>query len=346
MTSFRSLAIPSLKAILVTAGCGLCGLALCARQQSATERPTSTATSHAQSHEKVKFEPHYKAGEVVRYQMESTRVTTSHRDGMVADPEGASALTMIWNATVRMEVVAINADGSIHMRTTYEKSVASHQTDSYDPEAEGVDQQYNDLAGKSFDFTLDPSGHVTKVEGFEESPDGQGAGADALKTWLGQMSATSGSPRDGIAIGETWHSDEPVPSSPLEGLMSHSRSTYLRNESCAVAKDAKEAPQPLAGKRCAVIVTQVTLSGAKGVGHDATPPSYKQNNMRTSGDWTGDGESLSYIELSSGRLVSVTQSSNEKMDITMTSLQYGNTLHSQGSVKSKTQLSLLPDAAK
>lgn len=302
--------------------------------------------SQAQSREKVKFEAHFKAGEVVRYQMESTRVTTSHRDGMVADPEGASALTMVWSATVRMEVVSVNADGSMHMRTTYEKSVSSHQTDSYDPEAEGVDQQYNDLQGKSFDFTLDPQGKVTKVEGFEDSPDGQGAGADALKTWLGQMSATSGSPRDGIAVGESWHSDEPVPSSPLEGLMSHSRSTYLRNESCAVVKTSSEAPQPFAGKQCAVIMTQVTLNGAKGVGPDATPPSYKQNNMRTSGDWTGDGESLSYIELGSGRLVSVTQSSNEKMDITMTSLQYGNTLHSQGSVKSKTQLSLLPDAAK
>ena len=61
---------------------------------------------------------------------------------------------------MRMEVLsagngsAENPDGSLRMRTTYEKSVASHSTNAYDPEAEGIENQYHNLEGKSFEFLI------------------------------------------------------------------------------------------------------------------------------------------------------------------------------------------------
>lgn len=308
-------------------------------QQTGAARPPG----QAESHEKVHLEPHYTARQVIRYQLESTTVTTSHRDGVINDPQGASALTVVWSATVRMEVESATSDGSMRMKTTYEKSVATHDADAYDPEVEGVEQQYHDLEGKSFEFMLDSSGHATSVAGFEEN---QGQGADALRAWIGQMAATSGAPKEGISIGQSWESEQPVPSSPLDGLIWRTRSTYLRNEPCKPVKNGAETPEPFAAEQCAVIMTKVELSGARGIGHDATPPSYKKNNLRTSGDWSGDGESLSYIALNSGRLVSVAANSDEKMDLMVSSLLEGGTLHYQGSVKTKTQLSVLPDAGK
>lgn len=325
-----------------------CALLVCSIASRA-QKPGSSVAPKASSANKVQLTPHYSAGQIIRYQLESTTTTSAHQSGMVTDPQGANALTVTWNATVKMEVLstgdgpAKNPDGSLRMRTTYEKSVASHSTDAYDPETEGIENQYHNLEGKSFELMIDPTGRVTSVAGFDESS-GQGAGATALRAWIGQIAATSGAPRDGISVGQTWQSEQPVPSSPLAGLSWRSRSTYLRDEPCNAVKPAGDS-NAFADETCAVIMTKVALVGSRGAGHDATPPNYRKNNLRTSGDWTGEGESLSYVSLRSGRLVSVTQSSSEQMNFTVSSVQVGSNLHYDGAVKTRTQLSLVPESA-
>ncbi len=328
---------------------------------------SSSARAHWQntpaknsSSAKVQLTPHYSPGQVVRYQLESTTITNTRETGTISDPQGASALTVTWNATVRMEVLSAGKDasgkpdGSLRMRTTYEKSAATHSTDAYDPEAEGIENQYHNLEGKSFEFLIDPTGRVTSVAGFEESSQ-SGTSASALRVWMGQLAATSGAPRDGISIGQSWQSEQPVPASPLDGLAWRSRSTYLRNEPCKAVKSADVSGTPTTNdsageasgeEMCAVIMTKVALVRLHGAGrdaaHEATPPSYRKNNLRTFGEWTGDGESLSYVSLGTGRLVSVAQSSSEQMNFTVVSLQVGSNVHYDGAVKTRTQLSLLP----
>jgi hypothetical protein len=294
---------------------------------------------------KLRLGPRFEAGQVVRYRLESATTTESHRSGIVNDPQGPSKLTVTWSATVRMEVLAAGRDakgqpdGSLRLRTTYEKSAANTTSDTFDPEADGIEKQYRSLEGQAFEFTLDAPGHVTNMTGFEGAA-GQGSAAVAMRAWVGQLASTAGAPREGIAVGQTWVSEQAVPSSPLAGLIWRSHSEYVRNESCKPANPSGAA-DPLAKETCAVLLTKLGLAGSRGPGHDATPDSYKKQHMRTSGAWTGAGSSLSYVSLSTGHLVSVTQSSNEQMDFTVRSLVEERNLHYQGSVQSHTQIELV-----
>lgn len=288
---------------------------------------------------KLRLGPRFETGQVIRYRLESATTTVSHRSGIVNDPQGPSKLTVNWSATVRMEVLAAARDASgagdsaVRIRTTYEKSSATSTADSYDPETDRVEAQYRNLEGQSFEFMLDGAGNVTHMSGFEESA-GDSSTA-AMHAWVGQLAASAGAPRDGIVVGQSWSSEQPVPASPLAGLIWRSHSEYARNEPC------KPSPSPSAGaasETCAVLVTKLDLAGSRGPEHDATPEVYKKQNLRTFGTWTGTGSSLSSISLRTGGLVSVTQSSTEHMDFTVKSADGGRTIHYQGSVQSHMQL--------
>ena len=312
------------------------------------------ASQGAGSNGRLQVAPHVVAGEVMRYAIESTTTTQSRRSGMVSDPEGPSALTVKWNATVRTEVLkaldaAAKSAGKIRLRTTFEKSVADAASDTYDPAADGIEAQYREMEGKFFEYAMDAEGRLTDVQGLEGVSMKQG-NEGALQSFLSEMTAVGGSPREGIAIGQSWQSERPVPASPLAGLIWKSQASYLRNEPCKPAKASAEnkdssAADPLANESCAVLLTKLTLTGSRGPEHDATPDNLKKLGMKASGTWTGDGESLTYFSLRTGRLVSVTQSSSEEMDFSVSSADAPNGIRYQGTVKSKMQMSLLPGAA-
>jgi hypothetical protein len=329
------------------------GLILAAALVAVCSRTGLRASQNATANGRLQVAPHFVAGEVMRYAIESTTTTQSRRSGMVSDPEGPSALTVKWNATVRTEVLkaldpAAKSAGTIRLRTTFEKSVADAASDTYDPAADGIEAQYREMEGKSFEYAMDAEGRLTDVEGLEGVSMKQG-NEGAMQSFLSEMTAVGGSPKEGIAIGQSWQSERPVPASPLAGLIWKSQSSYLRNEPCRPVKapaDAKgsAAADPLANEGCAVLLTKLTLAGSRGPEHDATPENLKKLGMRTAGTWTGDGESLTYISLKTGRLVSVTQSSSEQMDFSVSSADAPNAIHYQGTVKSKMQMSLVGPA--
>jgi hypothetical protein len=299
----------------------------------------------AKPQQRISLTPQYSPGQVVRYQMQATTITDSHHGGAVRDPQGPTSLTLVWNAITRLEVLAMgkNAqgqpDGTLRLRSTYEKSDASANSGSYDPEAESIEAKYRAMEGKSFEFTVDAAGHISNIEGFEGG-DGPGSPADAIRASLGQLSTGKNGPSDGIIIGQTWTTDEPVPTAPLAGLTWRSRSTYERNEPCQLAAAKASSPVAGQGEICAVILTKLSLIGSR-PGHDATPENFKKMGLTTAGTWTGEGDSLSYVSLSSGRLVTVTQSSNEQMDFTVTQ-EGGDRMTYKGTVQSRSHLALLP----
>jgi hypothetical protein len=291
--------------------------------------------------------PKFVSGQVTRYQLEITTTTESHHGGAIRDPQGPGKLTITWNAISRLEVLSAGKDakgkpdGSVRLRSTYEKSSATAESGTYDPEADTIETQYRELEGKSFEFTLDAAGQVTDIKGIEGlEAGGDPSGADALRAWLGQLSSASGGPHGGIVVGQTWSADQPVESAPLANLVWHTHSTYIRNEPCQMAKNAGAA-NPVAGETCAVILAKLELSGSR-PGHDATPESYRKRGLRTTGTWSGTGDSLTYVSLATGRLVSVTQTSNEQMDFTVTTTAGENRTVYQGAVQSHSQLALLP----
>lgn len=322
------------------------------RAQSAPPAAAQAAHSAAQrgaATGKLLLAPHYVAGQVERYQLETTTTTESHRGGAVRDPQGSGKLTLTWSAISRMEVLSAERNaqgqpnGKVRLRSTYEKSAAKAESATYDPEAVALEAQYNGLAGKSFEFTLDATGKVSDIKGIEGlGKNAEGNEAESLRAWLAQFSASSNGPRGGVVVGQTWVTDQPVPAAPLAGLAWHSRSTYLRDDLCQIA-NSDGAANAMAGETCAVILTKLVLGGAR-PGRDATPESYRSQGLRTRGTWTGEGSSLIYISLSTGRIVSATQSSTEHMDFTVSTPQGETRMAYQGAVESRSQLALLPPA--
>jgi hypothetical protein len=313
-------------------------------QRTPQASPPATKQPSSGIGQRLVLTPKYAPGQVIRYQLENTTTTESHRGGAVRDPQGSGTLSVNWSAIVRMDVLSMVKDaqgqptGSVRMRSKYEKSVAKAASGSYDPEVEGLEEQYRALEGKTFEFTLDAAGNVSDVKGFE-GVEGK-AGAEQVKKWLGQLSATAAAPSGGIIVGQTWSSEQPILTAPLAGLVWRSHSTYLRNEPCQPANSAGAAGAS-AGETCAVILTKLDLAPQK-PGRDATPEDYRKRGLRTAGTWEGTGDSLSYISLRTGHLISVTQSSSEQMDFTVSSVEGEDRLNYQGSVKSHSHLALLP----
>lgn len=319
--------------------------AVSAPRQS-TKRPPA---KDGQTAQRLMSAPQYLPGQVIRYQLEITTTTEAHHGGAVHDPQEPGKLTIVWTAITRMEVLSAGKDaqgkpnGSMRIRATYEKSAATASSTSYDPEAVSTEDQYNRLEGTSFEFTVDAAGHVTDITGLGGSP-GQGQpqtkqNADAMQAWVKQFSSTTNVPPGGMTVGQTWSVDQPVPSAPLADLVWRAHSTYMRNEPCQPA-NAAGAANPMAGETCAVILTNLSLLGAK-PGRDVTPQSYREKGLRTAGIWSGEGDSLSYISLSTGRIVSVTQSSSEQMDFSISGANGDHRMSYQGAVQSHSSLALL-----
>jgi hypothetical protein len=290
--------------------------------------------------------PQYVQGQVIRYQMQATTITETHHGGAIRDPQGPTKMTLVWNAITRLEVLSMEKNaqgqptGKMRLRSTYEKSDATAESGSYDPEADTIEAKYRAFEGKSFEFTVDAAGQIFNIEGFEGG-DGPGSPADAIRASLGQLSSGANGPRAGIIIGQSWTTDQPVPTAPLAGLVWRSQSTYQRNEPCQLAAKASAAvPGSGIGETCAVILTKLTLVGSR-PGHDATPENYRKMGLTTAGTWSGEGDTLSYVSIITGRLVSVTQSSSEQMDFTVMH-DTGDRMTYKGSVQSHSQLALLP----
>jgi hypothetical protein len=77
---------------------------------------------------------------------------------------------------------------------------------------------------------------------------------------------------------------------------------------------------------------------------EATPPDYRKNGLRTSGAWTGSGDSLASISLSTGLLVTSTENSTQQVDYVITSATTGASVRRKGRVQSQLIITLIPDS--
>jgi hypothetical protein len=159
------------------------------------------------------------------------------------------------------------------------------------------------------------------------------------------LSLGAGFPRDGIAIGQKWRSERPLTGSPLSGLVWRAESTYLRDEPCHSSVGANISGNPPGTRQdiCAVVLTHFRVFRRGSAHSDATPEEYRRNGLRTTGTWTGSGESLDSISLATGLLVSSTQTSTQNMDYEITSASTGSSIHRVGQVQSQSVTTLVPD---
>jgi len=330
----------------------LCAGALCAQQTPPAKKSPAPAKK-SPSPQALRLSPKLTPGQVFRYQLEFRTVTENHHEGLVQDPQSASQLKISWDALVRVEVLAVKPEDSapvanseqgtpVRIRTTYERSTAKLESDSFDPAASLMQKQYQNLEGHAIEFTLQADGNVTDVSGLEDvAVDHQAA--DAARQWVNQLVMSASLPAEGIVPGQHWTAERAAQLAPLAGIVWRTDSTYLRDENCRPAALPGENPPPASGapETCAVILTRLEMGQPKPL-RDPTPDDYRKRGLRTSGTWHGTGESLCYISRRTGWVVSSTQSGSEEMNITIASVTNSSTVHYAGKVTSHSQLSLLP----
>jgi hypothetical protein len=309
------------------------------------DKPANRAPDSAPP--RISLSPRFLPGQIFRYTMEFETTTATSRSGIAHDAEGPSSLVVTWNATIRMEVLqaADNLPGGIRLRTTYEKSGATVRSDTFDPTAAETQEQYRKLEGKVVEFTLDAAGKVVSVSGIEGVTEGDKA-SQAARQWIAQLDASSGAPPGGVTIGQKWSTEQPANSLPLAGMVWRSDTEYLRDESCNPPNPDVPAGPPPAGsanatgidETCAVLLTHLNLVRPKPL-RDPTPEEYRKNGVTTAGKWEGSGQSLIYVSLRTGTVISITQTGLEEMDVTLTSPRK-TSMHYEGTIESRSQVAL------
>ncbi len=322
----------------------LAALLLCPGSSPGGQAPARRAPDKPAGPQRVRLQPQFVPGRVMRYQMEFRTTTAGHRSGLVEDPQGPSRLEVTWSSIVRIDVLAA-ADGVTRLRTTYEKSVATARSDTFDPEAEEIEKQYHNLEGHAIEFTVNAEGKTGEVKGLQDILDDAKA-ADAARESLTQLAKSTSLPREGIVPGQKWSSEQPAASAPLAGIEMRSESTYLRDERCRPAESSTALPPRarVVEQACAVILTRFRMSQPR-TPRDPTPEEYRKSGLRTAGRWSGSGESLAYISLRTGWVVSVTQSGEQDMDVTVSTRDGGSGVRYAGQVRSQSQITLLPDSS-
>jgi hypothetical protein len=338
------------------ASCAILGSIACAVSAQTVATPKSSAQAGkktAAASARVSLSPRFVPGESFRYEMEFETTTDTRRTGLASDPEGPSSLVVSWNATVHIEILSADAgtSGGIRLRTTYEKSAATVRSDSFDPAAAQTQEQFHSLEGKVIEFTLDAAGKVKYVAGLEGIVDSEKA-AQSAREWLAQLSASAGAPPGGVSVGQSWSSEQPADSLPLAGMIWRTDSQYLRNEPChppnpdVPSPEAATAPaSPAASSQppsdCAVILANLSLVRSKTAGRDQTPEDFRKNGVQSAGKWEGSAQSLTYVSLATGMVVSATQSGSQQMDVTMSSNHENTSMRYSGTISSRSQVSLV-----
>ena len=303
---------------------------------------------------RVRLTQKFSPGDTLRYRIEARTTTTGTTTTPIVNPEGASQSKQVMDLLVRLDVLEIppaagHAPGAglapVRIRATFEKSSAKMDSDALDLEQSSLEDAYHRIEGHSVEFTMAPDGQLSKFKGIEDLFPSR-SDAEPMLSWLTSLLASREVPRDGVAIGQKWNSEHALSGVPLTGLTWRTQSTYLRDEPCYSSDNAIAPGHPAASPAdaCAIILTRLEIFRRGSAHRDATPEDYLRNGLRTSGTWTGSGESLDAITLDTGRLVSSSETSSQDMDYVITSAATGSAIHHQARVRTQTQIALVPDS--
>src|ERR1700751_1908104 len=336
----------------------------------------------ASDHQRVRLLPQFKPGDSLRYQIESQMTSAGTTTTPIVNPEGATQVKQSVSIILRLDVLEVKpaasgsasaseakparsanrapvsnaAPGPMRIRATYEKSSATSESDAYDPTSASLADQYNRLEGRSMEFTLEPDGKIVDIKGLEDMLSNPSA-AQTVRTWMAGLSSSAGFPAQGIEVGQKWSREQPLTGVPLDRLFWRTEATYLRDEICPEnipTGDSKTPPGPTpevapkapsaSAPMCAIILTKFTIvrRGSHSAHADDTPDDYRHNGLRTSGTWTGSGESLDSFSLATGRMIRSTQSSSQDLNFAITSTNTGSRMTYKGKINTETQIILLP----
>lgn len=312
-----------------------------------------TSARRSSASERVHLAPSFAPGQTFRYAVQTRIETTSVATGPIRNVGGPKELSQSVSVLIRLDVLsASDAPGSpasARIRATYEKSAATSNA-GYDPDVAAMEDQYKKLAGQTVEFTLQADGKITDVTGLKDlASDSDPSRAAMLNQWLSQLTLGASLPKQGIAIGEKWSSQQPLENVPLDGLSWKTTETYVRDEPCsAVSQPSKAGATSVApaasSEQCAIIMSHSEIVGGRD-NKERTPDVYRQNGLRTSGVWTGTADSLAAISLRNGMVSSVTQSGSTHMDFTIMTRIGQNRMRYAGDTRTQSEITLLSPSA-
>jgi len=279
-------------------------------------------------------------GETLGYLLEYRSTIRSRDIGPIYTPAASRQLNVSLGARMRLDVLSVKIDprqGRLtRLRVTYETCDASVHSDGYDPGAATLEKQLGNLRGRWFEFTIDEHGRIRDLAGLDRvEPDG--SARNAIRAWLSAVTLPLGVWKSGLKPGKKWTREVPLEGVPLRGLAWRTRSVYQDDEPCPRPLGAPPQSRP---RTCAVITTRLeTVRHGRHGG--TTPPAYLRQGLKTGGHWTAQGESLSYVSLSSGLVVSSTATESDSMDLTIAADLSGSRLHYAGEARSSAQIALI-----
>jgi hypothetical protein len=291
--------------------------------------------------------PRFTKGESVRYSIETRTSSNEHTVTPIMNPEGASQYRQSTSLVLRLDVLSSGlkpsaSNGAPRFRATFELAKSDSAANGYAPQAAKLDDAVQRLERQSFEFSISPGNKLADVQGLSQIAPDRDVAARVL-SWVHVLFAPVEVPAGGVEIGQKWSNERPLTDVPLTGVIWRNESRYLRNESCATSSGVKSAA-PSAEGTCAVLLTRFTILRRGSDHSDATPEAYIHNGLRTSGKWTGSGQSLDALSLSSGLLVSSTQTATQEMDYEIHSASSGSRIHHTGRTTTQTEITLLPSA--
>ena len=281
-------------------------------------------------------------GQTLRYRVYTDWVTQGERGGLVEDPQAPRQVETTFRALIRFEVLEVT-QAEVRFRAHFESATAILRSDSFDPLAATLEENYRKLDGQGFEFVLENGGKVKQLIGLPQVLTHERT-AGALRDWLDLLFSRSNLPA-GAAPGQKWTSEEVQPASPLAGVVWRARSTYVRKGPCrepAPPTGGMVTPDPPA-EECAVIETRTEILRPPGAAADPTPEDYRVRGLRTSGKWSGTGETLSYISLRTGLLVSRTQTMKESLEFTVTGGDGQRQLKYSSRAATETHITFIPE---
>ncbi|MGC1107346.1 MAG: hypothetical protein WA876_12480 [Candidatus Acidiferrales bacterium] len=314
----------------------------------------SNAFPRAAAGARIHLIPNFAPGQTFRYGVQMRIDTTSAATGPITNAGGPRKLDESVGVIIRLDVLSFpdapGAPASARIRATYEKATATTNSAAYDPDVAAMEDQYKKLAGQSIEFTLQADGKITNVTGLKDlASDSDPSRAAMLNQWISQLTLGASLPKQGIAIGEKWSSQQPLENIPLDGLAWKTTATYERNEPCPAAGQPSEAggvslTPASSPEQCAIILTRSEIVGGSD-SKERTPGVFRQNGLRTSGVWTGNAESLASISLRTGMVSSVTQTGSTHMDFTIMTHIGQNRMRYAGDTHTQSEITLLPPSA-
>jgi hypothetical protein len=274
--------------------------------------------------ERVRFGPKFSAGEIFYYRIESRSTTTGKTTTPIENPEGVSQLSQTISLLVRLDVVGVSKGpvgaSQVRFRATFNKASAR-----------------SEIEGQSIEFTLKPNGELIDLNGLSGVFPNLSE-TDPVLSWAQALATGGRFPREGVVIGQKWTNERALEGALLSGLLWRTESTYSRDDVCGYTGEARGQRSLAGASDCAIILTHFEILRRGSNQPDATPEEYRKNGLRTSGTWTGSGESLETISLATGYLESSTQTSTQNMDYQIQSASTGSRIHRVGKVYGQSEI--------